>query len=51
MFLRVPSQNQTTLSRGIRLIRIFDRVVQGRVIGLKAMGRAASLSSGFLNDL
>ena len=33
MFLRIPSQNQTTLSRGIRLIHIFDRVVQGRVIG------------------
>ena len=32
MFLRVPSQNQTTLSCGIRPIRIFDRVVQGRVI-------------------
>ena len=33
MFLHFPSQNQTTLSRGIRLIRIFDRVVRGRVIG------------------
>ena len=33
MFLRVPSQNQTTLSRGIRPIRIFDRVLRGRVIG------------------
>ena len=33
MFLRVPSQNQTTLSRGIRPIRIFDRVVRGCVIG------------------
>ena len=32
MFLRVPSQNQTTLSCGIRPIRIFDRVVRGRVI-------------------
>ena len=33
MFLRVPSQNQTTLSRGIRPILIFDPVVRGRVIG------------------
>ena len=33
MFLRVPSQNQTTLSRGIRPILVFDRVVRGRVIG------------------
>ena len=33
MFLRVPCQNQTTLSRGIRPICIFYRVVQGRVIG------------------
>ena len=33
MFLRVPSQNQTTLSRGIRPIRIFDLVLRGRVIG------------------
>ena len=33
MFLRVPSQNQITLSRGIRPIRIFDRVVRGFVIG------------------
>ena len=32
MFLRVPSQHQKTLSRGIRPIRIFDCVVQGRVI-------------------
>ena len=33
MFIRVPSQNQTTLLRGIRPICIFDRVVRGRVIG------------------
>ena len=33
MFLRVPIQNQKILSRGIRLIRIFDRVVRGHVIG------------------
>ena len=46
MFLRVPSQNQTTLSRGIRPIRIFDRVVRGRVIGWTVKSPIRMLSCG-----
>ena len=46
MFLRVPSQNQTIILSGIRIIRIFDRVVRGHVIGWNVISPIRMLGCG-----